>query len=145
MERDIVHNIILVLTNLDTFSSSFKSYSDTENPDLNQNSQKKFNKTSKENKGEFSSGAWLKENVFIENLENVNGSNIIKSKNLKENEHTTKSGEEWEKHSREGYRGYLIQSWGGYAVEGVAFIFWRVIKIISGKYGMFKNFQSVEH
>ena len=57
MERDIVHNIILVLTNLDTFSSSFKSYSDTENPDLNQNSQKKFNKTSKENKGEFSSGA----------------------------------------------------------------------------------------
>ena len=39
-ERDIAHKIISVLTDLDTFSSSFEYKSDIEDPDLSQNSQK---------------------------------------------------------------------------------------------------------
>ena len=36
-ERDIAHKIFSVLTDLDTFSSSFENNSDTEDPDLSQN------------------------------------------------------------------------------------------------------------
>ena len=51
----------MVLMDLDTFSSSFESHSDTENPDFSQNTQQidknSLNKTSKENESEFSSSA----------------------------------------------------------------------------------------
>ena len=37
-----MHKILSVLTDLDIFSSSFESYSDNEDPDLSQNSQKQI-------------------------------------------------------------------------------------------------------
>ena len=56
-KKEIAHNILSVLMDLDTFSSSFESYSDTENPDLSQNTQQtdedSLNTTSKQNKSEF--------------------------------------------------------------------------------------------
>ena len=56
--------MLSVLNNLANFSSSFESYSDTENPELSQNIQQtdenSLKKTSKQNKSEFSSGSQLK-------------------------------------------------------------------------------------
>ena len=72
-EKEITDNILLVLMELDTLNSSFESYSDTENPELGQSSQKphdkSLDKSSKKNKNEFSSGARLKENVLVKILE----------------------------------------------------------------------------
>ena len=70
-EKEIAHNMLSVLTALAKFSSSFESYRDRESRIKSKYSTKRlnlFNKTSKQKESELPSGAWLKENVSIENL-----------------------------------------------------------------------------
>ena len=146
-EKETAYNILSVLTDLANFSSRIESYSDTENPELCQNTQQtdenSLNRTSNQNESEFSSAARLKENVSIKNLKSINGSKII-SNNLKENEGTIQN---WEKSEKIFMRGILRllnsimkqvcnERHGFYILKDAVSI---IIKIMSGKYRMHKN------
>ena len=103
-EREIAHKIISVLTDLDTLSSSFENNSDTEDPDLSQNSQKtgenSLNTTPKENEFEISSDVRSKENNSNENFEIVKESKL-QSQNLQHGENTLQYWEKMGKNTSE--------------------------------------------